>query len=57
MHARDISDDLFLKALASLDVPHYIRVQRYSQFCIENARVPNSPLFHSYFPKPRWRTP
>jgi hypothetical protein len=57
MQATNITDDLFLKSLSLLNVPDYIRIQRYSQFCIESHRIPNWPLFHAYFPKPKWRTP
>lgn len=57
MLPRNITDKLFLDALARLDVPYYIRIQRYSQFCIETGRGRNWPLFHTYFPKPKWSTP
>lgn len=49
-----ITDTSFLIALAALDVPYYLKKQRYSQFCIETNRRPDWPAFYRYMPRPVW---
>jgi hypothetical protein len=45
-----ITDAFFLNALARLDVPRYLKIQRYSQFCIETARTPDWIAFNRLIP-------
>jgi hypothetical protein len=50
-----ITATAFFVALAALDVPHYLKIQRYSQFCIETNRTPDWSAFARAIPPQIWR--